>query len=55
MFLLFPFLHSNVTDNNCHKQKWHVLFFTRIKLVPRVPACANAMMTLGRTRTAEQN
>ena len=28
----FHFLHPNVPDNKCHKQKWHVLFFTHIKL-----------------------
>ena len=28
----FHFLNSNVPDKMCHKQKWHVLFFSRIKL-----------------------
>ena len=32
----FLFLCSNVFHNNCHKQKWRMLFFTCIKLVPRV-------------------
>ena len=36
----FYFLHSNVLDNKCHKQKWHVLFFTCIKLVASVLICA---------------
>ena len=40
-FLLLHFLHSNVPVNKCHKQKWCVLFFTRIKLVAPVPACAH--------------
>ena len=39
ILILLYFLHSNVPDNNCHKQKWRVLFFTRIKLV----ACARAI------------
>ena len=43
MFLLFHFLHSNVPDNNCHKQKWSILFFARIKLVARVPARAHVI------------
>ena len=33
---LFHFLHSNIPDNKCHKQKWLVLFFTLIKLVVRL-------------------
>ena len=36
----FHFLRSNV---QCHKQKWRVLFFTRIKLVACVLACARAI------------
>ena len=28
----FHFLCFNVPDSKCHKQKWRVLFFTRIKL-----------------------
>ena len=43
MFLLFHFLHSNDPDNKCHKQKWRVLFFPRIRLVTRVLACARAI------------
>ena len=39
----FNFLHHNVSDNKCHKQKWCVLFFTCIKLVVRVLACAHAI------------
>ena len=30
-------------DNKCHKQKWRVLFFTRIKLVASVLACAHVI------------
>ena len=40
---LFHFFHSNVPDNKCHRQKWHVLFFTCIKLVACVLACACAI------------
>ena len=43
MFLFFHLLLSNIPDNNCHKQKWRVLFLTRIKLVARVLACAFAI------------
>ena len=55
MFLFFDFLCSNVPDNRCHKQKWRVLFFTRIKLVARMLACARVIArikwrTLGRDR-----
>ena len=39
----FHFLHSNVPDKKCHKQKWRVLFFTRIKLVASVLVCARAI------------
>ena len=40
MFLtFFHFLHSNTQDNKYHKQKWRMLFFTRVKLVARVLAC----------------
>ena len=42
MFLFFHFLYSNVPNNNCHKQKWRVSFFARIKLVTRVCACDRA-------------
>ena len=30
--LSFHFLHFNVPDNTCHKQKWRMLCFTYIKL-----------------------
>ena len=43
MFLFFYFVHSNVADSKCHKQKWRTLFFTRIRLVARVLACARAI------------
>ena len=43
MFLFFHFLCSNVPDKKCHKQKWCVLFFTRIKLVMQVLECARAI------------
>ena len=33
LWSFFHFLHSNISDNKCHKQKWHVKYFTRIKLV----------------------
>ena len=36
----FYFLRSNV---QCHKQKWRVLFFIRIKLVAHVLACTRAI------------
>ena len=36
VFLFFYLLRSNVIDNKYHKQKWRVLFFTRIKIVARV-------------------
>ena len=39
----FHFLHSNAPDNKCDKQKCHVLFFTCIKLLTRVLACAHAI------------
>ena len=39
----FLFLHCNVPDNKCCKQKWGVLFFTCIKLVTHVLACACAI------------
>ena len=32
----FCFLCCNVPANKCHKKKWSVLFFTRIKIVARV-------------------
>ena len=38
LFFFFHFLHSNVWDNKCHKQKWCMLFCTHIKLVPSVLA-----------------
>ena len=40
---LFHLFHSNVPGNKCHRQKWRVLLFTRIKLVARVLACARAI------------
>ena len=40
---LFHFFHSNVTDNTCHRQRWCVLFFTRIKIVVRMLACARVI------------
>ena len=43
MFLFLNSLCSNVPDIKCHKQKRHVLFFTHIKLVAHVPACAPAI------------
>ena len=42
----FHFLHSYVPDNKCHKQKWHVIFFTCIKLVASVLACARAIASI---------
>ena len=39
----FHFLCFNVPDNKCHKQKWCLLFFTRIKLVACVLACVRAI------------
>ena len=39
----FHFLYFNVSDNKCYKQKWRVLFFTRIKLVASVLSCARLM------------
>ena len=38
---LFYFLHSTVPDNKCDKQKWYMLFFTCIKIVVHVLACAH--------------
>ena len=44
MFLYFlSFSCSNVPHNKCHKQKWPVLFFTLIKLVAHVLACAHVI------------
>ena len=31
--LSFIFLHFNVQDKKCHKQKCHVLLFTSVKLL----------------------
>ena len=39
----FHFLYCSVPDNKCYKQKWGVLYFTCIKLVVRVLACARAI------------
>ena len=41
--LCFIFFHSNVPENNCHRQKCCVLFFTCIKLVVCVLVCACAI------------
>ena len=43
MFLFLQFHHPNVLDNKCDKQKWHRPFFTSIKLVVYVLACACAI------------
>ena len=45
MFFLsfFHFLNWNVPDNKCYKQKWSMLFFTQIKLMAHVLACACAL------------
>ena len=40
---LLNLFHSNVPANKCHRQKWCVLFFTRIKLVACVLACVHAI------------
>ena len=40
MFLFLHFLHSNVSDNKCHKQKWRV---PRMKLVARMWVCTLAI------------
>ena len=39
----FCFLHSNIPDNKCYKQKWHVLFFKHIKLLASVLACVRVV------------
>ena len=39
IFLFFNFLLFDVSDSMCHKQKWCMLFSTRIKLVACVLAC----------------
>ena len=36
MLLFFHFLRSNAPDNKCLKQKWRMLFCTRIKLMALV-------------------
>ena len=46
MFFFFHFLRFNVPDNKCHKQKWRMLFFTRIKLVAQVLACARVIASI---------
>ena len=43
MFLFFYFLHSNVSDNKCHKHRWRVLCYIRIKLVVSVLVCVHAI------------
>ena len=50
MFLFFHFLCSNVPNNQCHKQKWRMLFFTHINLVAHVLACADAIAHIKWTR-----
>ena len=50
LIFLFFLSWSSVPDNKCHKQKWHVLFYTRIKLVARVLACARAIAQIKRRR-----
>ena len=56
MFLFFHFLRPNVPDNKCHKPKWRVLFFTRIKLVASVLArvCAIARIKWRRLSLAKK-
>ena len=39
LWSFFRFLYSNIADSKSHKQKWHVLFFTHIKLVACVLVC----------------
>ena len=39
----FHFIHSIVQDNKFHKQKWHMLFFTCIKLMMLVVVCVHAI------------
>ena len=39
----FNFLHFNLQDNNCHKWKCHMLFFTLIKLLVSVLVSAHAI------------
>ena len=46
----FRFLYSNTSGNKYHKQKWRVLFFTCIKLVARVLACARSIAHIKWTR-----
>ena len=40
MFLIFLSFSSLQCPIKCYKLKWGVLFFTRVKLVARVLACA---------------
>ena len=40
MLVIFHFLYSNIADNKSPKNKWHLLFFTHIKLVAYVLTCA---------------
>ena len=42
----FHFLHCNVPDNKCYKQKRDMLFFTCIKLVACVLACAHVIVNI---------
>ena len=47
MFLFFlEFFSSTVLDNNCHKEKWCVLFFAHIKLVAYVLVCSHAIVCI---------
>ena len=55
MFLYFHFLGSNVSENKCYKHKWHMLFFTHIKLVMPVLACAHAIATHEMEKTVLDN
>ena len=46
MFLIFHFLHYNILDNKCCRQKWGMLFFTQIKLVVCLLASAGAIASI---------
>ena len=37
----FAFFHFSVPNNKCHRQKWHVLLFTHIKLAVCLPDIAH--------------
>ena len=49
------FIPSNVPDNKCHRQTWIMLFFTCIKLVVHVLACAIAYIKWRRLETQGRN